>query len=350
MEPRGLAKQADSFFDDSFNANQFAGAPFLRAPNANNVPGMPPMHGLLPPLMPPMGMSFSGNMGIREPWTAPPGLPPPPGHAFGRPPFPMRPPNEMFAPRGLPPPPGHFHVPPPHQHNLNINLPRPPPPVSQMPHPLHNLNVTPNIHQVLAEGPPPQFANRDEGMFYGYRRPPGQRAPSVEPATEQVPTDSNRKVIASSADKISVCVSVRPIRASGSSTESPTAADRPFDEKSVEELISEFARHANPIIDDISNKEIDSVESRTQALPEAEEEELYAVMPPIETFMGTPAACRRRHFYHTLQKGDLLIGKIHRKTESGFIISVLCLDGGRRLDMTETDVNVFCQVSNSISL
>ncbi|XP_064455554.1 tetratricopeptide repeat protein 14-like isoform X2 [Ornithodoros turicata] len=76
-----------------------------------------------------------------------------------------------------------------------------------------------------------------------------------------------------------------------------------------------------------------------------ENEELCAVMPPIESFMSVPAAERKKYFFETLKKGDIVVGHISGKQENGFFVTLLCMDGGLRREIHDLGIKAFCPLN-----
>ncbi|XP_013392203.1 tetratricopeptide repeat protein 14-like [Lingula anatina] len=71
-------------------------------------------------------------------------------------------------------------------------------------------------------------------------------------------------------------------------------------------------------------------------------EDYYAVMPPLEAFMGvSPSQCRK-HFYQCAQKNDIFVGVVTAVQESGLIITLLALDYGKARDIDQLRITGFC--------
>lgn len=45
-------------------------------------------------------------------------------------------------------------------------------------------------------------------------------------------------------------------------------------------------------------------------------------------------------------KGDILVGKVAHKSEHGFLITLLCMDAGKRRFISDLDIRVFCPYSH----
>ncbi|KAL1437842.1 hypothetical protein MTO96_048540 [Rhipicephalus appendiculatus] len=69
------------------------------------------------------------------------------------------------------------------------------------------------------------------------------------------------------------------------------------------------------------------------ATTDGENEELCAVMPPLESFMSVPASERKKHFFECLKKGDTVIGQVSGKQENGLFVTLVCMDGGLRREI-----------------
>lgn len=83
-------------------------------------------------------------------------------------------------------------------------------------------------------------------------------------------------------------------------------------------------------------------------LPKSDEEsnEVYAVMPPMESYMGIPAHERKKLFYELIKKGDPVIGKITGIQNYGFVVTLLCLDGGKRREIHDLGIKSHCGAAN----
>ncbi|XP_053214590.1 tetratricopeptide repeat protein 14-like isoform X2 [Panonychus citri] len=85
-----------------------------------------------------------------------------------------------------------------------------------------------------------------------------------------------------------------------------------------------------------------------QLVSEKMEEEICACLPPIETFTGVSKVCRRKHFYESLVKGDILCVEVTAHAESCLICTVLCMDGGKRRDIHDCEVKAYCPSINCL--
>ncbi|CAN7997075.1 unnamed protein product [Ixodes pacificus] len=78
---------------------------------------------------------------------------------------------------------------------------------------------------------------------------------------------------------------------------------------------------------------------------DGENEELCAVMPPLESFMSIPAPERKKHFFEGLKKGDTVIGHVSGKQENGLFVTLLCMDGGLRREIHDLAIKAFCPLN-----
>ncbi|XP_077516164.1 uncharacterized protein LOC144126106 isoform X4 [Amblyomma americanum] len=81
------------------------------------------------------------------------------------------------------------------------------------------------------------------------------------------------------------------------------------------------------------------------ATTDGENEELCAVMPPLESFMSVPASERKKHFFECLKKGDTVIGQVSGKQENGLFVTLVCLDGGLRREIHDLSIKAFCPLN-----
>ncbi|EFA03920.2 tetratricopeptide repeat protein 14 homolog isoform X2 [Tribolium castaneum] len=79
-------------------------------------------------------------------------------------------------------------------------------------------------------------------------------------------------------------------------------------------------------------------------------EDTYAIMPPFETFLNVDKQQRLKYFFKSVKVGDLIIGTIVSKTQSGMMLKVLCTAGPGPNIIYAADINVkaFCPVANII--
>ncbi|XP_033759828.1 G patch domain-containing protein 8-like isoform X2 [Pecten maximus] len=67
-------------------------------------------------------------------------------------------------------------------------------------------------------------------------------------------------------------------------------------------------------------------------------------MPPLESFMGIAPMYCREHFFNSLEKRDLVVGVVSSVMESGVVVTLLCMDGGKVRDIDELKTTAFCPV------
>ncbi|KAJ3634116.1 hypothetical protein MTP99_011023 [Tenebrio molitor] len=79
-------------------------------------------------------------------------------------------------------------------------------------------------------------------------------------------------------------------------------------------------------------------------------EDTYAIMPPFETYLNVDKQNRLKYFFKNVKVGDLIIGTIVSKTQSGMMLKVLCTAGPGVTVTYAADINVkaFCPVANII--
>ncbi|XP_049822779.1 tetratricopeptide repeat protein 14 homolog isoform X3 [Aethina tumida] len=96
-----------------------------------------------------------------------------------------------------------------------------------------------------------------------------------------------------------------------------------------------------------------SMQTTAPRCPKREEqpgEDLYAVMPPVETFIGADRSKRLQYFTDNVKVGDLILGTIVSKQQSGMMLKVLCTTGVGANVRYAADINVkaFCPVASII--
>ncbi|XP_021370646.1 tetratricopeptide repeat protein 14-like isoform X2 [Mizuhopecten yessoensis] len=67
-------------------------------------------------------------------------------------------------------------------------------------------------------------------------------------------------------------------------------------------------------------------------------------MPPLESFMGISPNYCREHFFNSLEKRDLVVGVVSSVMDSGVVVTLLCMDGGKVRDIDELKTTAFCPV------
>ncbi|XP_022905543.1 tetratricopeptide repeat protein 14 homolog isoform X2 [Onthophagus taurus] len=77
-------------------------------------------------------------------------------------------------------------------------------------------------------------------------------------------------------------------------------------------------------------------------------EDMYAIMPPLETYLTADKQARLKYFFENVKIGDLILGTIMSKTQSGMMLKVLCTTGIGATVYYVHDINAFCPVANII--
>ncbi|XP_068960910.1 tetratricopeptide repeat protein 14 isoform X2 [Petaurus breviceps papuanus] len=73
-----------------------------------------------------------------------------------------------------------------------------------------------------------------------------------------------------------------------------------------------------------------------------ENEDYYAVMPPLEQFMDVPSVDRRELFFRDVERGDVVIGRISSIREFGFFMVLICLGSGIIRDISHLEITALC--------
>ncbi|XP_068548523.1 tetratricopeptide repeat protein 14 [Anas acuta] len=73
-----------------------------------------------------------------------------------------------------------------------------------------------------------------------------------------------------------------------------------------------------------------------------EDDECYAVMPPLEQFMEVPGELRRELFFRDIERGDVLIGRITSIREFGFFMVLMCLGSGLIRQIADLEITALC--------
>uniref|UniRef100_K9J0X6 Putative fkbp-type peptidyl-prolyl cis-trans isomerase n=1 Tax=Desmodus rotundus TaxID=9430 RepID=K9J0X6_DESRO len=85
---------------------------------------------------------------------------------------------------------------------------------------------------------------------------------------------------------------------------------------------------------------------KSDALPTSEvnedNEDSYAVMPPLEQFMEIPSMDRRELFFRDIERGDIVIGRISSIREFGFFMVLICLGSGIMRDISHLEITALC--------
>uniref|UniRef100_A0A8D0HAS9 S1 motif domain-containing protein n=1 Tax=Sphenodon punctatus TaxID=8508 RepID=A0A8D0HAS9_SPHPU len=80
----------------------------------------------------------------------------------------------------------------------------------------------------------------------------------------------------------------------------------------------------------------------TSSESKEENEDYYAVMPPLEQFMDVPSADRRELFFRDVERGDVVIGRISSIREFGFFMVLICLGSGIVREISELEITALC--------
>ncbi|XP_063529686.1 tetratricopeptide repeat protein 14 homolog isoform X3 [Cydia strobilella] len=108
-----------------------------------------------------------------------------------------------------------------------------------------------------------------------------------------------------------------------------------------------IAKEANALFDTSVQEETPSSSSLgTDAT--APEDNLYALMPPFETFLNVDKSARLRHFFENVKTGELVIGAVINRTASGMMLKVLCTAGPTSRYVADINVKAFLPVGNII--
>ncbi|NXE86434.1 TTC14 protein, partial [Menura novaehollandiae] len=75
-----------------------------------------------------------------------------------------------------------------------------------------------------------------------------------------------------------------------------------------------------------------------------ENEECYAVMPPLERFMEVPREQRRELLFRDIERGDIVIGRITSIREFGFFMVLICLGSGVIREIADLEITALCPV------
>uniref|UniRef100_A0A3P8TCR0 Tetratricopeptide repeat domain 14 n=1 Tax=Amphiprion percula TaxID=161767 RepID=A0A3P8TCR0_AMPPE len=106
---------------------------------------------------------------------------------------------------------------------------------------------------------------------------------------------------------------------------------------------------SNPLVEQFIARKADILFSpawKTATLQEEEheEEEPYAIMPPVELFMEVSYEERRSMMYRDLERGDIVVGRINNIREYGFFLTLLCMAGGLKRDIEDLELSALCHV------
>ncbi|KAL2301295.1 hypothetical protein Nmel_011863 [Mimus melanotis] len=75
-----------------------------------------------------------------------------------------------------------------------------------------------------------------------------------------------------------------------------------------------------------------------------ENEECYAVMPPLERFLEVPREERRELFFRDIERGNIVIGRITSIREFGFFMVLICLGSGVIREIADLEITALCPV------
>ncbi|XP_053600991.1 tetratricopeptide repeat protein 14 homolog [Plodia interpunctella] len=108
-----------------------------------------------------------------------------------------------------------------------------------------------------------------------------------------------------------------------------------------------IAKEANALFDSSVQEEAPSSSSLGADAP-TPEDNLFALMPPFETFLNVDKSARLRHFFDNVRTGELIIGAVINRTASGMMLKVLCTAGPTSRYVADINVKAFLPVSNII--
>ncbi|XP_022815231.1 tetratricopeptide repeat protein 14 homolog isoform X5 [Spodoptera litura] len=108
-----------------------------------------------------------------------------------------------------------------------------------------------------------------------------------------------------------------------------------------------ITKEANALFDTSIMEETPSSSSLGTDAP-VPEDNLYALMPPFETFLSVDKLARLRHFFDNVKTGELIIGAVINRTTSGMMLKVLCTAGPTSRYVADINVKAFLPVTNII--
>ncbi|XP_045776538.1 tetratricopeptide repeat protein 14 isoform X1 [Maniola jurtina] len=121
-----------------------------------------------------------------------------------------------------------------------------------------------------------------------------------------------------------------------------------FQDRSKRLKLHQFiAKEANVLFDATVMEETPS-SSSLGADATTPEDNLYALMPPFETFLNVDKSARLRHFFDNVKTGELIIGAVINRTASGMMLKVLCTAGPTSRYVADINVKAFLPVGNII--
>lgn len=77
---------------------------------------------------------------------------------------------------------------------------------------------------------------------------------------------------------------------------------------------------------------------------EVESKDSYAILPPLECYMDVSEVARKKHFYQSLVKGDIVVGSVAAKHTHGLIITLLCLWDEKMRYIHDLNLKCFCNL------
>ncbi|CAH0749186.1 unnamed protein product [Diatraea saccharalis] len=121
-----------------------------------------------------------------------------------------------------------------------------------------------------------------------------------------------------------------------------------FQDRSKRLKLHQFiAKEANSLFD-VSLSEETPSSSSLGTDSTTPEDNLYALMPPFETFLNVDKVARLRHFFDNVKTGELIIGAVINRTASGMMLKVLCTAGPTSRYVADINVKAFLPVTNII--
>ncbi|XP_041978544.1 tetratricopeptide repeat protein 14 homolog isoform X2 [Aricia agestis] len=121
-----------------------------------------------------------------------------------------------------------------------------------------------------------------------------------------------------------------------------------FQDRSKRLKLHQFiAKEANALFDSSLLDEAPS-SSTLEIDSTTPEDNLYALMPPFETFLNVDKSARLRHFFDNVKRGELIIGAVINRTAAGMMLKVLCIAGPTSRYVADINVKAFLPVANII--
>ncbi|KAM9697350.1 tetratricopeptide repeat protein 14 isoform 2-T2 [Dama dama] len=88
----------------------------------------------------------------------------------------------------------------------------------------------------------------------------------------------------------------------------------------------------------------------TTAEVSEDNDDYYAVMPPLEQFMEIPSMDQRELFFRDIERGDIVIGRISSIREFGFFMVLICLGSGIMRDISHLEITALCPLRDMPSI